>query len=220
MTRSTSPSQNVQNTPGSEHFWKLRCRKSVHRCGAKHIFKSTCTKCTRFGALLEVEMSKKGTPLWREAHLEVEMSLRMACVRDCAPCQKLLKGEGFVPVSATTLQLQLQLHYATLINYITLNTLHSPTLHYTNYSYNYNHNTPHYTKPQLQLQLQLHLQPQHIRLHYTTLHSVTLRYTTVQLQLQLQLRYATLITLHYINHTALHYSNATLHYTTHYTTLH
>ena len=25
VVRSTFPSQNVQNTPGSEHFWKLRC---------------------------------------------------------------------------------------------------------------------------------------------------------------------------------------------------
>ena len=60
-------SQNVQNTPGSDHFWKLRCRKSARRCGAKHISKSKCTKHTIVGPLLEVEMSKKCTPLWREA---------------------------------------------------------------------------------------------------------------------------------------------------------
>ena len=70
---STFWSQNVQNTPGSDHFWKLRCRKSARRCGAKHILKSTCTKHTRFGPLLEVEMSKKCTPLWREAHFQVKM---------------------------------------------------------------------------------------------------------------------------------------------------
>ena len=29
MARSTFPSQNVQNTSTSEHFWKLRCSKSV-----------------------------------------------------------------------------------------------------------------------------------------------------------------------------------------------
>ena len=63
-------SQNVQNTPASDHFWKLRCRKSARRCGAKHISKSNCTKHTSFGANLEVEMSKKCTPLWREAHFE------------------------------------------------------------------------------------------------------------------------------------------------------
>ena len=33
----TTPSQNAQNTPGGDHFWELRCRKSVRRCGAKHI---------------------------------------------------------------------------------------------------------------------------------------------------------------------------------------
>ena len=73
VARSTFPSQNVQNTPAPDHFWKLRCRKSARRCGAKHISKSKCTKHTRFGPLLEVEMSKKCTPLWREAHFQVKM---------------------------------------------------------------------------------------------------------------------------------------------------
>ena len=73
VARSTFPSQNVQSTPAPDHFWKLRCRKSARRCGAKHISKSKCTKHTRFGPLLEVEMSKKCTPLWREAHFEVKM---------------------------------------------------------------------------------------------------------------------------------------------------
>ena len=57
--RSKFRSQNVQNTPRSDHFWKLRCRKSARRCGVKHISKSKCTKHTTFGPLLEVEMSKK-----------------------------------------------------------------------------------------------------------------------------------------------------------------
>ena len=74
MARSTFPSQNVQNTPLSDHFWKLRCRKSARRCGAKHISKSTMYKTHQgFGPLLEVEMSKKCTPLWREAHFEVNI---------------------------------------------------------------------------------------------------------------------------------------------------
>ena len=85
VARSTC--QHVQSTPGSDHFWKLRCRKSAprcgakhickskctRRCGAKHISKSTCTKHTRFGPLLEVEMSKKCTPLWCEARFQVKM---------------------------------------------------------------------------------------------------------------------------------------------------
>ena len=73
VARSTFPSQNVQSTPASDHFWKLRCRKSARRCGAKHISKSKCTKHTMLGPLLEVAMSKKCTPLWREAHFEVKM---------------------------------------------------------------------------------------------------------------------------------------------------
>ena len=73
VARSTFGSQNVKNTRGSDHFWKLRCRKSARRCGAKHILKSKCTKHTSVGKLLEVEMSKKCTPLWREAHFEVKM---------------------------------------------------------------------------------------------------------------------------------------------------
>ena len=72
VARSTFQSENVQNTPFSEHFWKLRCRKSARRCGAKYISKWKCTKHTVLGALLEVEMSKKCTPLWREAHFEVK----------------------------------------------------------------------------------------------------------------------------------------------------
>ena len=71
VARSTFPSQNVQNTPFSDHFWKFRCRKSARRCGAKHISKSKCTKHTIFGPFLEVQMS-----------------FRVAGARDCGPCQK------------------------------------------------------------------------------------------------------------------------------------
>ena len=79
VARRTFRSQNVQNTPASDHFWKLRCRKSARRCGAKHISKLKCTKHTILGPLLEVEMSKKCTPLWREAHLEVKMYKTHQC---------------------------------------------------------------------------------------------------------------------------------------------
>ena len=73
VARSTFPSQNVQSTPVSDHFWKLRCQKSARRCGAKHICKSKCRKHLSSGPLLEVAMSKKCTPLWREAHFQVKM---------------------------------------------------------------------------------------------------------------------------------------------------
>ena len=73
VARSTFRSQNAQNTSASDYFWELRCRKSARRGGAKYISKSKCIKHTIVGPLLEVEMSKKCTPLWREAHFEVKM---------------------------------------------------------------------------------------------------------------------------------------------------
>ena len=73
VARSKFPSQNVQSTPCAGHFWKLTCRKSARRCGTKHISKSKCTKNTMLGAPLEVDMLKKCTLLWREAHFQVKM---------------------------------------------------------------------------------------------------------------------------------------------------
>ena len=40
VARSTFPSQNVQNTRGSDHFWRLRCRKKVHAVVARSTFGS------------------------------------------------------------------------------------------------------------------------------------------------------------------------------------
>ena len=45
----------------------------ARRCGAKHIFKSKCTKHTRSGPLLEVRTLKNCTPLLREAYFQVKM---------------------------------------------------------------------------------------------------------------------------------------------------
>ena len=210
VARSKFPSQNVQNTPGSDHFWKLRCRKSARRCGAKHLSKSKCTKHTRFGPLLEVEMSKKCTPLWREAPFEVKMykthqvrttfgssdveKVHAVVVRSTFRSQNVKNSRGSDHFWRFRCRFA-SLHYTTL---------HYTTLHYTKLHYTTLHSTT--------LQLQLH--------NYTPLHSTTLNYTT--------LHYTTLhyITLHYtpLHYTTLHYT--TLHYTTttttqlHSTTLH
>ena len=48
---STFRSQNVETTPAPDHFWKLRCRESARRCGAKHISKSKVQKTEALGAL-------------------------------------------------------------------------------------------------------------------------------------------------------------------------
>ena len=71
LARSTFRCQNVQNTC-SDHLWKSGCWKSAHRFGAKHFPMSKCTK-HMFGPPLEVEMLKKRTPWWCEAHVEVKM---------------------------------------------------------------------------------------------------------------------------------------------------
>ena len=84
VARRTFRSQNVQNTPAPDHFWKLRCRKSARRCGAKHISKSKYTKHHMFAPLLEVQMSFRG-----------------AGARDHAPSQKWAKRDGFVAFPKT-----------------------------------------------------------------------------------------------------------------------
>ena len=73
VAKSTFGSENVKKLTIRDHFWKYRCWKIVRRCGEKHICKSKCTKHRRFGPLLEVQMSKNCTPLWRNAHLQVKM---------------------------------------------------------------------------------------------------------------------------------------------------
>ena len=154
VARSTFPSQNVQNTPGSDHFWKLRCRKSARRCGAKHISKSKCTKHTRFGPLLEVEMSKKCMPLWREAHFQVKM-YKTHQVRTTFGSSDVEKVHAVVARSTFPSQ---NVHYTTLP---------STTLHYI---------TLHYTPLQLQVQLHNYIPLHSTTLNYTTLHYITLHY--------------------------------------------
>ena len=213
VARSTFPSQNVRSTTCSDHFWKLRCQKSARRCGAKHISKSKVLKTGGLGPLLEVEMSKKCTPLWREAHFEVKM-YKAHHARTTFGGSDVEKVHAVVARSTFRSQnvqnttcsrhfWKFRCRFASL-HYITL---HSTRLHYT---------TLHYTT----LQLQLHnYTPLHsttlnyTTLHYITLHSTTLHYTTLH---YLPLHFTTL---HY---TPLHYNyTTTLHYNTlHYTPLH
>ena len=247
VARSTFPSQNVQSTRGSDHFWKLRCRKSARRCGAKHISKSKCTKHTSFGPLLEVQMSKKCTPLWREAHFEVKMyktlGVRTTFGGSDVALPRRFTTLHYVTWHHTPLWLYYTtLHYTTLHNTTTTTTqldytpLHSTTLnfttlhyaplHYTTLSYTTLHYTTlHYTTLHntTTTTTQLHSTTLHYtKLHYTTLHYPTLHSTTLHYT---PLHY---ITLHY---TPLHYNynydyTTTLHYTKlryttlHYTTLH
>ena len=127
VVRSTFPSQNVQNTPGPDHFWKLRCRKSARRCGAKHISKSKCTKHTMLRPPLEVQMSKKCTPLWREAHFEVKMykTLGFRTIFGGSDVEKSVRRCGAKHTSKS--------HYITV--HYSSSTLHYTKLHYTTLHY-------------------------------------------------------------------------------------
>ena len=92
MARSTFSSQNAQNTTISDQVLKFRCSKMARRCGAKHIFKSKCTKHHNLGPIFEVPMFKNGTPLWREAHFQVKL------------CKKLQYGSNFGSFDPAKLQ--------------------------------------------------------------------------------------------------------------------
>ena len=220
VARSTFPSQNVQNTSASDHFRKLRCRKSARRCGAKHIPKSKCAKHQGFGPLLEVAMSKKCTPLWREAHFEVKMykahharttfgssdveKVYAVLARSTFRSQNVQNTRGSDHFWRFRCRFA-SLHYThyTTLHYTTYTPLHYTTLHNTTTTTTQLHSTTiHYTK--------LH----YTTLHYTTLHYTTLHYTTLH---YLPLHFTTL---HY---TPLHYNyNYNYDYTTtlHYTPLH
>ena len=195
VARSTFRSQNVQNTPWSDHFWKLRCRKSARRCGTKHISKWKCTKHLSVGPLLAVEMSKKSTPLWREAHFQVKMykTHHVRTIFGGSDVVSRGRGKGLWTLSKVSKTWGV----CSIFNY----NHHYTTLQYITLHYNYTFTTIYYAT--------LHYTTLHsITFNYTTLHSTTLHYTT--------LHYTTLHTLHYIT---LHYT--TFHYTTlHYTTLH
>ena len=234
VARSTFPSQNVQSTSASDHFWKLRCRKSACRCGAKHISKSKCTKHTMYGPFLEVQMSKKCTLLWREAHFEVKMYKthhvrttfggsdvvsrgRRKALWTLSKVSKTWRSCSIFNCNHlyTTLHSN-TLHCATTTTTTTPSlhstTLHSTTLHCTQlHSITLHYITLHYTT--------LHyttLQLRSTSLHYTPLHSTTLNYTTLH---YITLRY---ITFHYtsLHCTALHSTTLQLQLQLHYTPLH
>ena len=110
VARSTFRSQNVQNTPCSDHSWKLRCRKSSCGCDAKHVFEVKMLKApgdrTTFGrsdvekvprrcGAKHISKSKCTKHTRFGPLLDVQRSFRVAGAGDCAPCQKWAKREGF-----------------------------------------------------------------------------------------------------------------------------
>ena len=235
VARSTFRSQNVQNTPCSDHFWRFRCRKSARRCGAKHISKLKCTKHYMFAPLLEVQMSKKCTPLWREAQVKMYKTHHARTTFGGSDIEKVhavvarstFRSQNVKNTRGSDHFWRVRCPFASL-HYITLHytTFHYTSLHYTTLHYTTTTSTTTTTTTTLHY-TQLH----YTTLHYTTLHYTTLRYTTLHntTTTTTQLhnytpRHSTTLDSTTLHSTTLHYTtlpSTTLHYTKlHYTTLH
>ena len=248
VARSTFRSQNVQNTPLSDHFWKFRCRKSARRCGAKHISEVKMYKThhcrTTFGSsdvekvhavvarsTFEIKMLKA---LGVRSLLEVQISKKCTPLwREAHFEVKMFKTLGVRTTFGgsdvasrgrrkglcTLSKVSKTWGFWSIFNYNDhYTTLHSNTLHY-----NYNYTSLHSTTLQ---STTLHCTQLHsITLHYITPHSSTLHYTTLH---YLPLHFTTLhyTTLHNTTTTTTQLHSTTLHYTKlhytrlHYTTLH
>ena len=203
VARSTFPSQNVQNTPGSDHFFEVAMSKKLHAIVARSTFSSQkCQKLPASDHFWKLRCRKKCTPLWREAHFQVKMyktrqlrtpfgswdveKVRAVVARSTFPsqkCQKLRGSDHFWrfrcgcawQAQGVVNLAKSEQNVRALYQFQLQPTKHCTTPHYLTLHYS----TLHYTAP-----------------HYTTLHCTTLHYTT-------------LTTLH---HTTLHYT--TLQYTT------
>ena len=236
VARSTFASQNVQSTSASDHFWKLRCRKSARRCGAKHICKSKCTKHLSFGPLLEVVMSKKCTPLWREAHFQVKMYKTHHCRTTFGSCDV---EKVHAVVARSTFPSQNVQNTSAPDHFWKLSCGKSARRCGAKHISKSKCTKHHMFAPLLEVRmlkkctslwreahfgplLEVQMSLRFTTLHYTTLHSTTLRSTTLHYITQhyeLQLHNYTPLHSATLNYTPLHYT--TLHYTKlHYTTLH
>ena len=248
VARSTFPNQNVQSTPGSDHFWKLGCRKSARHCGLKHISKSKCTKHTTCSDHFWKLRCRKSARCCGAKHmsksectkhhmfgplLEVKMSKKCTLLWRTTRFQvnrvknwrfRTTFGRSDVVLRGRRKGLCTLSKVGKTCGFVagsttTTTTFHYSTLHYTTLHYTTVHPTTLYHTTLRYTPLRY--TPLHYTtLHYTTLHYTTLRYTTLHYT---TLHYTTLhyTTLHYItlHYTTLHYT--TLHYTTlHYTTLH
>ena len=225
--------------------------EKVHAVVARSTFRSQNVQThLRFGPLLEVEMSKKCTPLWREAHFEVKMyKTHWQCSDHFWKFRSVEKVHAVVARStfrsqnvqntrrsdhfwkfrcpfASPLWREAQFQVKMYINYTTCTLpLHFTTLHYTTLHYTTTTST---TTTTLLHSTTLHTKLQYATQHYTTLHSTTLHYTTLHYTtLHYTALPSTTLTLHYstLHYATLHYNynytTTQLHYTTlHYTKLH
>ena len=89
---SGGPKSRLAKAAGAEPSGQMR-DEAARRCGAKHVWKSKCTRHTILGPVLEGEMSKKCTPLWCEhiwkskctKHLKFGRLLEVEMSKKCTP---------------------------------------------------------------------------------------------------------------------------------------
>ena len=159
--------------------------EKVHAVVARSTFPSqNVQKHLSVGRLLEVEMSKKCTPLWREAHFQVKMYETHHCrttfgswntrVSDHFWRVRSSDVEKVHAIVAQSFEVKMfkTLGVRTTFGGSDVASLHYTTLHYTTLHYTPLHyTTEHYTTPHPST---LH----YTTLHYTPIHSTTLNYTT------------------------------------------
>ena len=194
VVRSTFASQNVQSTWCSEHFWKLRCRKSARRCGAKHFpsqnaqntsasdhfWKLRCRKSARRCGAKHISKSKCTKHTTFGPLLEVAMSEK------CTPLWR--KAHFQVKMFKTLLRVR------TTFGGSDVEKVHAVVARSTFRSQNVKNTrgSDHFWRFRCRF----------ASVHYTTLHYTPLHYTP----------------LHYITQHYNYYYTTTLHYT-HYTPL-
>ena len=153
VARSTFPSQNVQNTRGSDHFWRFRLRfASLHHTTWHYttLHYTTLHYVTLHSTTLQLQLHNY-TPLH-------STTLNYTTLKYTSLHYTTLH---YLPLHFTTLHYT-TLHYTATTATTTTTQLHSTTLHYTTLHYT----TLHYTTLR------------YLPLHFTTVHYTTLHYTT------------------------------------------
>ena len=101
--------------------------ENVHAVVARSTFPSQNVQNTRSGPLLEVQMSKKCTPFWREAHFEVNVYKEHTILGPVWRFRCRFASLHYITLHYTPLH-STALHYTTL-HYTTLH-LYTSTFHY------------------------------------------------------------------------------------------
>ena len=210
VARRTFPSQNVKNTRGSDHFWKLRCRKSAREAHFEVKMYKTHHSWTTFGSWdVEKVYAVVARSTFRSEHVQNTTCLRhfwrFRCRKSARCC-----GAKHISKSKCTKHP----HVRATLGGSDVEKVHAIVARSTFRIQNVR-GSDHFWRFRCRF----------ASLQYITLHSTTLRSTTLHYITQ-HYNYNYTTTLHYtpLHEITLHYT--TLHYTTlhdttlHYTTLH